>query len=198
MIKNIIFDLSEVIISGYYGTEKILGDMLGIDYNDVDDVLKGSDFLELMKGNISEDKYINKILSNTKWDITIEEFKEIIRKNHNREISGTMEIIKKLKGRYNLILLSDHVNEWVQDILNRNKELEIFDKKYFSYELKSLKADVNTFKNVIEDLHIKVSETLFIDDSENNVNIAQSIGIDGIVFKNAQQLEKELLKRKLL
>ena len=198
MIKNIIFDLSEVIISGYYGVEKILGDLLDMDYNKVDNVLKGNSFLELMEGKVSEDEYIYGILKNTKWDIKLEKFKEIIRKNHNIEVVGTMGVIKKLKGKYKLILLSDHVEEWVQDILSKNNELEIFDKMYFSYELKSLKTDANTFKKVVKESNIKIEETIFIDDSKDNIKVSKMVGIDGILFENSEQLEKELIKRKLL
>ena len=38
--------------------------------------------------------------------------KELIRKNLNIEVKGMIELINKLKDKYNLILLSDHIKEW--------------------------------------------------------------------------------------
>jgi putative hydrolase of the HAD superfamily len=103
-----------------------------------------------------------------------------------------MNIILKLKEHYNLILLSDHVKEWVKYILNNNIELNIFEHKYFSYELGKLKSDEGTFKNVLEDLEIKAEETLFIDDSEKNINIAKQSRINVLQFTNANKLEEDL------
>ena len=109
-----------------------------------------------------------------------------------------MSIIKRLKGKYTLILLSDHVREWIIDIFKYNPDLEIFDYKYFSYSIGKIKKDEGTFKLVLEDLKINPSETLFIDDSSTNVESAKKEGIECIQFINAKQLEEELKKRNIL
>lgn len=42
------------------------------------------------------------------------------------------------------------------------------------------------------------SETIFIDDSLENIQMAMKNGIDAIPFENAEQLEKELIIRGIL
>ena len=195
MIKNIIFDLSEVIISGYHGVERLLKEQFGIPEQDFKEQkqLKNELFLELMRGNLSEKEYLEELLQGTNWNISVEQLKIAIRQNLNQPIPGTMEIIKELKeGKYQLILLSDHAREWMKYIEENNKDLEIFDKKIFSYDIGAVKSDEQTFKIVLEQAGIVADETLFIDDYEKNAKNAEEVGIHGIVFENAEQLRKIL------
>ena len=77
MVKNIIFDLSEVIISGFHKTEEIIEKNTNIKAEEflakrreVEDI-----FLEEMKGKYTEDEYIERLIENTNWNIN----KEIIK-----------------------------------------------------------------------------------------------------------------------
>ena len=196
MIKNIIFDLSEVIISGYHGVEKLLKEQFGIPEQDFKEQkqLKNELFLDLMRGNLSEKEYLEDLLQGTNWNISVEQLKTGICQNLNQPVPGTMEIVKQLKakGHYQLILLSDNVKEWMEYIEENNKDLKMFDKKIFSYEIGVVKSDEQTFKTVLERVGIVADETLFIDDYEKNVKNAEAVGIYGIVFENAEQLRKVL------
>lgn len=202
MIKNIIFDLSEVIISGYRGIEEVvLESQYGTFENkklleneeDLDSMRENETFLNLLRGKLTEEEYLNHVLKNKKWNVSVEQLKIAIRQNLNQPIPGTMEIIKELKeGKYQLILLSDHAREWMKYIEENNKDLEIFDKKIFSYDIGAVKSDEQTFKIVLEQAGIVADETLFIDDYEKNAKNAEAVGIHGIVFENAEQLRKIL------
>lgn len=154
MIKNIICDLSEVIISGYHGIETIIGEKTDIAAEDflkrkkeVTDV-----FLDAMRGKYSEDEYLDYLLKGKDWKISKKELKEFIRQNLNVPVKGTMKIIEKLKDKYHLILLSDHVKEWMEYILENNTDIAIFDHQYFSYEYGKLKEDEGCFEYVLQDL----------------------------------------------
>ena len=194
MIKNIIFDMSEVIISGYHGVEKILEQQYAIPEEawERQRLSKNELFLNLMRGNLSEEAYLEELLQGTNWNISIEQLKTAIRSNLNRPVPGTMKVVRELKGKYQLILLSDYVREWMKYIEERNEDLEIFKKKIFSYDIGAVKSDKQTFKIVLEQAGIVADETLFIDDYEKNVKNAEAVGIHGIVFENADQLRKIL------
>lgn len=201
MIKNIIFDLADVIMGSYYGVENRLEKQYNIkpeDFVNRRQKLTLEYFLDTMRGKHSEEEYLRYLLNGTNWDITVEQLKEIIRQNLNYTNKKTMNIIRKLKNRYNLILLSDHVREWIIDTFKYNPDLKIFDHTYFSYFLGKLKQDEGTFKYILEDLKINSAETLFIDDSEKNIKFANREGIEGILFINAEQLEEELKNRNIL
>ena len=196
MIKNIIFDLSEVIISGYHKIEYVVAKNTDIK---AEVFLKRKMetldmFLDVMRGKYTEDEYIENLMNGMEWNINKETIKKCIRENLNIPVQGTMEIIKKLKNNYNIILLSDHIVEWVKYILENNTELDIFEKKYFSYDYGKLKVDEGIFEYILEDANINAEETVFIDDSKENIDNAKQAGITGIVFKNANQLQEELEK----
>jgi len=200
MIKNIIFDLSEVIISGYHGVENIIEQNSNIP---TEEFLKRKKetiniFLDAMRGKYSEDEYIKALIENTNWNVNKETIKKCVRQNLDTKIDGTTRIIESLKEKYNLILLSDHIKEWVDYILSTNKELEIFKHQYFSYEYGMLKNDKGTFKYILEKEQIIPSETIFIDDNKDNIEMANREGIQGIVFQNAKQLEYELKKMQII
>ena len=201
MIKNIIFDLSEVIISGYHETEKIIERQYAIPEEEFkkQKLFKYEYFLDLMRGDLSEEEYLEELLQGTNWNLSLEQLKIAIRQNLNQPVPGTMEIVKELKGKYQLILLSDHAREWMEYIEEKNKDLKIFDKKIFSYDIGAVKSDEQTFKTVLEQAGIVADETLLIDDYEKNVKNAEAVGIHGIVFENAEQLRKRLsLEYKLI
>ena len=186
--------MSEVIISGYHGVEKLLKQQYAIPEEEweAQRLSKNELFLDLMRGNLSEEAYLEELLQGTNWNISIDQLKAAIRSNLNRPVPGTMKIVGALKGNYQLILLSDYVKEWMKYIQERNEDLRIFDKKIFSYDIGTTKSEVQTFRTLLEQTGIVADETLFIDDYEKNVKNAEAVGIHGIVFKNAEQLRKIL------
>ncbi len=200
MIKYIMSDLSEVIMQGYMGVGQELSPILNIPVEEIE-LEKTKNFplfIKLMEGKLSEDEYIKKFLEITKWNISIEDFKNVVRKVLKKKIPGTIEILKELKKYYKLVLLSDNVREWVDYILNVNKDLEIFDYKFFSYELESIKEDNITFVKVLGKIKAKPEEVFFIDDSLENIKSAESIGITGVQFTTAKELEQKLKEKLIL
>ena len=194
MIKNIIFDLSEVIISGYYGIEQLVKKKYNISVKEFEKRKEETleVFFKLMRGKVKEEDYWKEFLEGTHWNLQIEDLKISMRENLNQPVEGTIEIVKALKGKYQLILLSDHVKGWMEYIQERNQDIKIFDQVILSYELGSLKSDEKTFMEVVKQINIVPNETIFIDDNEKNVKMAEKVGICGIVFKNAKQLKEEL------
>lgn len=197
MIKNLIFDLSEVIISGLLGVEKELAKKLGLPEKEVIDSFWGREFEELLTGDIDEDSYISNLLKVKNWNISAEEIKNAIRLNFHTEVEGVVELIHSLSERYKLYLLSDHSKEWIEYIMTVHPFLKIFENVSFSYELKMMKKDPAVFPELLRRLNLKAEECLFIDDHQRNVDNARLAGIDGIRFLNARQLREDLGKKNI-
>ncbi|HEX2866998.1 MAG TPA: HAD-IA family hydrolase [Ignavibacteriales bacterium] len=198
MIKNLIFDLSEVIISGILGVEKGLPESLGISQSHVADTFWGREFERLLIGEIDEDYYIHYVLKSTKWEITPEELKNAIRKNFHTEVDGVISLLQDLAKNYKLYLLSDHSKEWVEYIKTVHPFLSIFEKTAYSYELKMVKKNPAVFPELLKRLDLKPDECLFIDDHQRNVDNARLAGIEGIRFLNARQLKDDLRKKNII
>ena len=97
--------------------------------------------------------------------------------------SYRLECLLRLRRRYKVFLLSN-TNEihWQWACSNAfpwqaYRVDDYFDKIYLSFELKLVKPDPEIFKTVLADARIRPEETFFIDDSDKNCQVAQSLGI---------------------
>ena len=202
MYKYIISDLSEVIIQGFMGIAEELEPIIKIPKKEIElEKTKNYPlFVELMEGKMSEDEYIEKLLGITKWNISIEKFKSTMRKVLDKKMPGTIDVLRKVKqtNKYALVLLSDNVKEWLDYVEKTNKDLDIFDYKFFSYQLGTIKEDNITFVKVLDRIKAKPEETLFIDDLMTNIESAKSIGITGIQFLSAEKLENSLKEKGII
>lgn len=65
---------------------------------------------------------------------------------------------------------------------------------YFTPEIKFRKGDINSFKYILGKIKLKPKEILFIDNGEKYTNLAETLGINTILYKNVEQLKKELIE----
>ncbi len=197
MDPKIIFDLSEVLISGLIGVEKNLSAIIDLPEEEILKCFEGDLLQEICRGKISEDAYLQQVLRKRGWSIPVENLKTNIRDNFHREVEGTRAILFHLAEKYDVILLSDHAREWITYIKSVHPFLKEFKRMFFSYELGRTKKDPRTFEEVLEKISCPANECWLIDDSAENISIAASVGINGIQFKDARQLQKELMNRSL-
>jgi FMN phosphatase YigB (HAD superfamily) len=192
MIRCIIFDLSEVLIAGLVGIEKTLSLELPVPEDEILPCFAGRWLEELLVGNISEKAYLNRIIAREGWQIDVVTLQAAIRHNFHKMVEGAVDILMALAYSYELALLSDHAREWVSYIKPIHPFLQVFGRTFFSYDLKTLKNDPQTFLHVLDVMSVSPDECLFIDDNPANVRVARSVGIPGIRFVNAGQLAAEL------
>lgn len=198
MIKTIIFDLSEVLILGMHGIDGVLARRLGIPDDGILRQLGGDVFLNLMRGKVSEDDYLQWVLEMYGWPLEPAELKDLLRGNFGHKVPGTLAVVRELAGRYELALLTDHGREWMAYILTIHPFLARFDHILTSFDLGRLKADPGTFAVVLDTLGRAPQACLFVDDNPRNVEAARAAGIDAVVFESAAQLRRELARRGLL
>ena len=103
-------------------------------------------------------------------------------------------LIKRLKQmKYSLIVLSN-ANPVHAEINYKRGLYSIFDKVYLSNEIKMAKPDKKIYDYVLKKSKLKPEECIFIDDREENVLVANELGIKGIVFTGYKELIYELNK----
>jgi beta-phosphoglucomutase-like phosphatase (HAD superfamily) len=187
-----IFDLSEVLISGLVGIETQLLQQLPASDDEILPCFGGPLLDELLLGNISEDTYLRAIVLREGWRTDISRLKRAIRNNFHNQVEGMLDILAALAPDYELALLSDHAEEWIAYIRSIHRFLRLFRHTFFSYQLRRLKRDPEAFSQALEALAIPAPRCLFIDDNPANVAVAQSVGLPGICFVDAEQLASEL------
>lgn len=75
---------------------------------------------------------------------------------------------------------------------------KFFDSINISADLKVAKPDEKIYKIILEKYNILPCETLFIDDSKDNINSAKKLGINTYLFSTPEMLESYLLKTKII
>lgn len=194
MIKNIIFDLSEVLIKGIIG----IGDKLTPHINQPAEVIDksfwGANLRELFIKNISEEEYLDNILTSNNWDVPKSIFKEIIRNNFHFTYEENISLLNELSNKYPIYLLSDHGIEWIEYIHSHHNFFPVFEKQFFSYEFGSTKKEEKTFQYFLNSTKLKADECLFIDDNLKNVETARRVEINAIQFKDGDDLRENIFQ----
>ena len=199
MIKATIFDFGNVIcnfdnnifierISKY--TEKNKEELHDIIFNSS----------ELMKkyetGLISSEEFFNEAVERCSLSITKQEFIKAFTDIFT-PIPTTFELIKKLKKRYKIALLSN-TNEWDFEYGIKTTEIfPLFDAVTLSFEVKSKKPEEKIYRDVLNKLKLKPEECVFIDDIQEFVESANKIGMRGIHYTSYEKLIESLKNLKV-
>ncbi len=209
----ILSDLSEVLISGLWGTDKIIekkyGTVVAKEFWERH-LETHDDFKDLLRGKISEDCYWTGFLSESYWPFNIYELKRCFMENMLHDVPGTLALYKSIQsypvsfgkhremnyGRPEIRIVSDHIKERIPYIRDTHSDIfDIVKKYYWSFEIHMVKSDKDFFKTIINDTGVmSVDELLFIDDMSVNVVAARDAGINSIKFENADQLKSEMTK----
>lgn len=104
-----------------------------------------------------------------------------------------VRIIKKLSNNYKLGFISNAIKS--HEKINRKRGLfDLFDIVVLSHKIRMTKDDKRIFSMTAKKLKINPKECIFIDDVKDFVDVAKSVGMKGILFKNIGQLKSDLDK----
>lgn len=180
MIKNIIFDFGDIFINldkmatpkamAQFGFKQITPAL--------DKILKNYE-----KGTISTQdflKQINTIFPKATAKNLIEAWNAILKDFPEYRLNFLKEL--KEQGRYRLFLLSNtndlHIEQVKKQMGSTYKDFKAcFEVFYLSYEMGKRKPDAPIFEQVLEENNLKAEETFFIDDTKENTDAANQLGI---------------------
>lgn len=109
-------------------------------------------------------------------------------------ISETVSIFKKLRdsGNFKIVALTNWSAETFPIALDRFEFLQWFEGIIVSGEEKTRKPFKDIYDITLERFNINAENAIFIDDNLRNVEAANALGINGIQFKNAEELIHQL------
>ena len=90
---------------------------------------------------------------------------------------------------YRTAIISNMPLELHRHIVDKCLWLPIFDHYTFSCNIKAIKPEAIVFEDCLKALKLAPQETVFLDDRESNVEGARKLGMHGIVFTTAEQLQ---------
>ena len=104
-----------------------------------------------------------------------------------------IDLIKKLKSKYKIGLLSNAGEEEIE-IIYRDKLDSLFDAIIVSYREKLIKPDPEIFRVAARELKMELSECIFTDDSQTNIEAAKNLGMQTIFYPRFGVIPEELEK----
>ena len=102
------------------------------------------------------------------------------------------DLIRRLEGVVDLVLVSDHVREWIAYIEDVHPFLDLFERRVYSFETRLLKDDPGAFDEILRRVERAADACLFIDDNPRNVATAEAAGIRAVRFEGREALEVRL------
>ncbi len=107
---------------------------------------------------------------------------------------ATFELVKRLKGRYRLGLLSN-TNEWhYQFGIKPVGIFPLFDAVTLSFEVHAMKPDRRIYDDMLAKLALPAEACVYIDDIAENVAAGGALGMHGIHYTTHERLIEDLAK----
>lgn len=145
------------------------------------------------RGEISTRQFYKHCQSIFKTPVSLENFKkywnEIFWEN-----PGMEKILKRLKQRYPLFVISNTNDMHFEYICAQFPILRHFDRLFPSHKVGARKPDALIYQRVLKAIKFKPEETVFVDDVPKFVRGARKVGMHAVRFRSNEQLVRDLKK----
>lgn len=194
MIKNIIFDIGEVLVDFTYrqhfanlGYEEAMierlakGTIFHPSWGQLDlGILPVADIIQLfIKDDPDIANDIQKSMMNFSDLVKLRDF--------------TIPWMKELKENgYRIFFLSNYFDKLIKECPEALTFRDYMDGGIFSCHVHKVKPDPDIYLTLLSKYDLKPEESVFFDDREVNVNAANALGIHGIVFSSYKQARDDL------
>ncbi len=193
-MKNVIFDFGNVLVQWH--PEKVYAEHFG-------DEARAWWFLR----HVCDADWRNRIDAGESTAACIEELKakqpeyaEAIELYRSRwremltdEVPGMRDVINDLRNRGHEIY---GLTNWSMETFPAARErfgiLQMIDRYVVSGAEGLVKPDARLFRVLLDRYHLQAEECVFVDDNPDNVAAANALGMEGIVFTDADSLRKHL------
>jgi len=200
-IKNIVFDLGGVIMNLNVPRTILEFERIGIKniVNDTGHYYTDPIFYNFEIGKVSESDFIDRLSSISYLNPSKNEIKEAWNAMILDIPKERIEILVNFKKKYKIYLLSNtnsiHQKKFITEVNEKNNISfnELFQKAYYSHEIGFRKPNAEAFEFIIKDSEMNPSETLFVDDSIDNIKTAKIIGINTYHIEGNNSIEKLFL-----
>lgn len=194
MIKNIIFDFGNVLVQWhpelvyreYFGDEAkawwFLRHVADMDFRQRIDA-----------GESLDDCIREKQAQYPEYEQAVELYRSKWREMLTDEVPGMREVILELRSKnYEIFGLTNWSMETFPEAREHFGILQMIDRYVVSGAEGLVKPDPRLFQVLLDRYGLKAEDCIFVDDNPDNVAAAKDIGMQGILFTNAEKLRKEL------
>jgi len=191
-IENIIFDFGGVIINISHQMVENAFKAMGVGNFEAlfNQASQSKLFIQFEKGEITAAQFRNRIRELTSLEITDEKLDESWNQIILDYPPERIALINDIKQNYRLFLFSN-TNIIHYDFYIPKFEREfgysfesLFEKTYWSFKYEERKPDLFSYNRLLAESSLIPAETLFIDDSIQNILAAQEVGLNTVHITN--------------
>lgn len=188
MIKNIILDLAGVVLN--LDLERDIKALNGIGLPHFFDCMKLPEIAVPMaaylNGLMDEETFCLELAPVCRKGVTKEEILDAMDAVLDDIPAQRLQMIVELRKQYRVMLLSniyDKAWQYAVDEMRKSGYApeDCFDDIFLSYEMQLAKPDARIFQKVIEMTGIKPEETIYFDDSRENVAAGSEAGLHSVL-----------------
>ncbi len=194
MIKNIVFDIGNVLVD--FRLKEFLAEK-GFDAPMIKRLLKASVMSpyweQFERADITEEEAMRAFVS---LDPEIErELSEAFSNIHGMLTIREYAVpwIRSLKeAGCRVYYLSNYSKKAYDECQDSLAFMKYTDGGFLSFQQRMTKPDPRMYTSFLEHFQLKPQESVFIDDTEQNVAVAENLGFHGIVFRSYEDAMKQL------
>lgn len=154
----------------------------GIDLLELKDI-EGSTRKQMDLGEISDDEYMDVLNDHFRITIDKDSFREDFTKK--TKVNGELiSLLKELKGRYTLIILSNNNPFNVRFMRQETGFEDLFDHIFISCFEKLAKPDPEFYNLVHSIAGIPLTQCIFVDDNPVYLDAGKELGMHGILYED--------------
>jgi epoxide hydrolase-like predicted phosphatase len=195
-IKAIIFDLGGVLLRTQdFTVRERLAERLSMDRHELEEFIFGGDTGDkAQRGEITVQQHWEHLRH--QLGCTPQEFRKIVDEFFvmDKLDDGLVDFVRELHKNYRTALLSNAWDNLRQIIADSWHFEDAFDAIIISSEVGMVKPDPRIFRFALDQLKVAADEAIFVDDFQHNVDAAQTVGMQAIRFRTAQQVQRDLDK----
>ena len=188
-IKNVIFDLGKVLINFDFSNFWV---SIGAEKCErfLDEAQEP--ILLFEAGKITRQRFYNEVKKIYKFNMNMQDFEKIWCDVFS-EKSEMIEMAKKINRKYEIFIFSNTDEIHFPYIWKTFSSLHFFKENLMlSYEIGSVKPDLDSYERALNKFDLKFEECLFIDDRPINIQVAESLGMKGILHKEFEETNEKI------
>ena len=202
MITTVFFDIGGVLIDIHPDrTYQYLSDCIDIDKSIIKECIPWDAHAEYEKGLINDREWFFAIKESLPQPCCLKESEFwkgwMLLLGREKE---TLKILKRLRTRYNIWLLSNTNPRHIQDEIEKRYFFpKLVEGAIYSFDVGCRKPDEDIYRIAMKNANVNdPRDCLFIDDLIENVQAAKGLGMNAIHFKSTTQLKEELIQLEII
>lgn len=144
--------------------------------------------------NLNDEDYLKQAKKIVEKDLeVINTTKILINKLYKVKDKKIFKKIKEINENVKIIIATNHLS-FVKDFIKESFNIDYLDDIIISAEIHKIKPNLDFYQYILNKYGIESKELLFLDDNINNINGAQTLGINTIKIEKDTNLIDEISK----